>query len=86
MRFSLAAIMFVVTAASLTLALVRAIPLPEEFRQALLVFSLVWGTIGLLAAGPAWLRFLDLRRRAGQRDAALREWVKNKQRELRDDG
>lgn len=86
MRFSLAAIMFLITAASLALGLIRAIPLPEEFRVALLGFGVVWGLAGLIAVGPAWMRFVDLRERMRQRDAKLKAWVQEKQRAVKEGG
>ena len=85
-RFSLAAIMFVLTAASLILGVARVIPLPEELRRVLLIFGLVWGVIGLVAAGPATLRFFELRRQIQQRNEKLSAWVKAKQRAVKKDG
>jgi hypothetical protein len=84
MRFSLGAIMFLVTATSLALGLIRAIPIPEEFRWALLAFGVVWGLAGLIAVGPAWMRFAELRVRMRERDAKLRAWVTEKQRAMKE--
>ncbi len=79
-RFSLAAIMFVMTAASLVLGVARVIPMPEEYRRVLLIFGVVWGMIGLFAAGPAALRYFELRRQVHHRKEKLAEWIQEKQR------
>jgi hypothetical protein len=81
-RFSLGSVMIGMTLLSIVLALVRAIPLPEAFRQALLVLACVWGLIALVAVGPAWLRFVRLRRDVRHRQAELRQWAEQQRRTL----
>lgn len=83
-RFSLASIMFLMTGVSLVLGLVRAIPIPDEFRQVLLIFGSLWAVVGLIAAGPASFRYLELRRQTQAREAKLRAWVNEKRRQARE--
>ena len=83
-RFSLASIMFLMTGVSLVLGLVRAIPIPDEFRQVLLIFGASWAVIGLIAAGPALFRYLELRRQVQAREAKLHAWVSEKRRQAKE--
>lgn len=74
-RFSLGSILLLMTVASLALGLIRAVPMSNEMRQAMLVLSLVWGLVALIVLAPLWLRYANLQRQVAARHTEMQRWL-----------
>lgn len=72
------------SAISVALGLVQAIPLSEGMRTAMLWLACVWGAAACILVGPGWLRYRRLQRDLAAREAELACWTQQQREQARD--